>query len=648
MAKYGVNYYGATKYGQTPKLAYSVEPMSVTVISFTKVDLSWQSPTGAFTRIRLVRNQNGIAEHSEDGIIIWEEFATEGNVSRVTFRDGEDNPNSIPISPGKPIYYTMFLFTSEKVWVKAGTINDVIPSDHGTQTKFLNFLPRVYTSKEQSPFSEVDTTSALYSFIDGFSFTYDEFLTYVDLLRPSHTRFETPAALVYPETSNYGLTFESGLATKYQKKLIREAIYMYGRRGTLLGLGTYAESLTGYAPDITVSKNLMLTPQDSTFYESTGNWQTNDGTIEATTDMVPSTLSTANVIDESYTCKITPTTSDGSMFLGSNNPTTQGIPISPETDYKIYLEVKCPTTGDFDVLAVFYDKDNLLVEPDGPDSADITANNTWQALELNITTPAKAAYLCLILSWVDNEVYYVDRIMVAPQTVTEYDEARAIDIFLNPNKTNYVKNPSFEVNTTDSWTLDGSATAAQDVDVSSAAYSGTSSVKVTATGSWSYTSNTIPITSGFYYTVSAYVKSDSSFTLSLVGRDGDGNYLETHSFNFDELTDWSRITGTTLVDALETDLATYEIVIEADSGSFYLDCIQFERSYAATDYFDGSLPSSYGAIWEGTADNSYTHLYYNKELKVKRLAQTMKDWISMNSWWRIRSYAGLEYTNLTV
>ena len=66
MAKYGVNYYGATKYGQTPKLAYSVEPMSVTVISFTKVDLSWQSPTGAFTRIRLVRNQNGIAEHSAE------------------------------------------------------------------------------------------------------------------------------------------------------------------------------------------------------------------------------------------------------------------------------------------------------------------------------------------------------------------------------------------------------------------------------------------------------------------------------------------------------------------------------------------------------------------------------------------------------
>ena len=182
MAKYGNFLYGSAKYGTAAKLAYSVEPMSLTVLSFTTAFISWQSPTGNFSRIRLVRNQNGFSEHAEDGVIVWEEYATEGEVSRSSFTDGVDNPLSISMTSGKTIYYTMFLFTSGKVWVKAGQISDVVPGNHDTQTKFINVLPRVFTSKEQSPFAEADTNSVLYAFIDGFSFTLEEFLTYIDVL----------------------------------------------------------------------------------------------------------------------------------------------------------------------------------------------------------------------------------------------------------------------------------------------------------------------------------------------------------------------------------------------------------------------------------------------------------------------------------
>ena len=84
------------------------------------------------------------------------------------------------------------------------------------------------------------------------------------------------------------------------------------------------------------------------------------------------------------------------------------------------------------------------------------------------------------------------------------------------------------------------------------------------------------------------------------------------------------------------------------SSDLYLDCIQFELTPVATDYFDGSLPSSFGAIWESTADNSVTHMYYNKDIKLQRLGQTLVDWLPMNTWWRVRTYAGLVYDNLTV
>jgi hypothetical protein len=76
VAKYGNVTYGGTKYGQTPKLVYSVEPLTITVLEFTKVYVAWQSPSGDFSRIRLVRNQTGFPETAEDGVIVWDEFAT--------------------------------------------------------------------------------------------------------------------------------------------------------------------------------------------------------------------------------------------------------------------------------------------------------------------------------------------------------------------------------------------------------------------------------------------------------------------------------------------------------------------------------------------------------------------------------------------
>jgi hypothetical protein len=107
---YGNFVYGGGKYGATPKLAYSVEPMSITVLDYDRTLVEWQSPTGDFTRWRLVRSQTGYPENEEDGVIVYEEFATEGNVTRVSFVDSDDAEEPIiGIDPGRQIYYRFFL-----------------------------------------------------------------------------------------------------------------------------------------------------------------------------------------------------------------------------------------------------------------------------------------------------------------------------------------------------------------------------------------------------------------------------------------------------------------------------------------------------------------------------------------------------------
>lgn len=646
MARYGSSYYGASYYGATPKLAYSVEPMSLTVLSFTTAFISWQSPTGTFSRIRLVRNQNGFAEHAEDGVVIWEEYATEGEVSRSSFTDGEDNPSSIPMTSGKPVYYTMFLFTEAKVWVDAGHISDIVPGNHDTQTKFINILPRVFTSKEQSPFSEVDTTSALYSFIDGFAFTLEEFITYIDLLRPSHSRFESPASIVESETTNFGLTYEPNLPTKNQKKLIREAIYMYNRKGTALSLGAYVEAVTGFAPDITVSENLLLSVQDSTFYNSIGNWTATNATLEETDVQVPN--SGDNVIDDVYTCEVI-STDDGTMSLGNSNPITLGVPVTSETEYTYSIQIKSPASdGDISLSIEWFDHQGTSIDTDT--STTIGANNTWQQKYMTVTSPAGSYYAVLKINYSAAGTYYVDQVCLQTGDTVSYDEARAVSMFLNSNKVNLIKNPSFEDNTTDFWALDGSATVAQDAEVSDKVYSGTSSAKVTATGNWSYTTDDIPVDIGNYYTFSMFMKTDAELTVTFIGKDDGGTETgHTETVTFDAQNEWVRITATDLIDVVnESDVAFYAIELSGSTGAYYFDCAQFEVSPTVTDYFDGSLPSSFGAVWESTADNSITHMYFNKDIKLQRLGQTLPDWLPMNTWWRVSTHAGLVYDNLTV
>ena len=736
MANYGNAVYGVSKYGISPLLAYSVEPMALLVTDFHESYVYWKTPTGNYTKVRLVRNQNSFPETSEDGIIVYEDSTT--TFTKTVFNDGggvEDSPLTPAIVPGKPIYYKLFLFTDALAWVDAGSVGGVVPGDHQTAEKMLNFLPRVFTSAEQSPLSPVDYNSALANFMDSFGFELDEALTYLDLLLPDHSRVSTVASMLPLEVANFGLLSEPGLPVKNQKQLIREAVYMYNNKGTLNGLGTYIESLTGYAPVLTVSTNLLLTPQDSTFYKSTGNWTaTNTSTFAASTDQVPPTNS--NNIDLSYTCKIV-ATGAGSMKLGNLDPVRTGIPVSTATNYVLSAQIKSPASaGSITPKITYYDgngaqigstisgtatagtntwaqtsvtarttkrvsesvavaigasgtvtyttsSDHNLIAGEvvtisgfiAPDTAfnltgvtidsvptsttfTVTAAVTGSTTTTGLVTNSSidAYYASVELAWSAAGTYYVDMVCVQSGQTVAYDEARALDIFLSPNKTNFIKNPTFETNVTSSWTKVGTnLTVTQDADNPTESYSGAHGAKlVNTSGAWSYTSNTFPIEKGQYYSFSFYKKATAGFTLTVVGRDSGGTVVSVDApspYTVGLSSTWVRDYYTTLV-GVDSDIDTLEVQFSGTgANTLFLDSIQAEKSPKTTDYFDGSLlaisGNPFGAVWQGTVGNSYSSVYNSKPLKLPRLGYTLKDWVPQNLFWRIRTYEALEYTNLT-
>jgi len=646
VARYGINYYGASTYGAFVKLAFSVEPMSTLVLDFTKVLVKWQTPRGEFSRIRLLRSQVGFPETAEDGIIIFDEFATEGNVSRVEFIDGEDNPSDVPLIPGRQTYYRVYLFTDQNVWRVAGSISAIVPSNHNVQTTFMNNLPRVFTSSEQGSFGTVDTTSALYNFVEGLTFSQEQFYTLLDLLKPRHTGIETPIELLPIEVASFGLTPEAGLPTKNRKRLVREANYMYARKGTRLALETYSESLTGFEPTITVSENLLLTVQDSTFYGGIGNWVASSAVLTSSTEQVPD--SNTNQIDTTKTGKIVASGS-GSMVLGATNIITKGVPVLPSTGYVVSCKLKSPASAGNITLSVrFYDKDGTATSAANTATA-VAANNTWKSASKTATSDATSSYAIITIAYSAAGTYYIDQVCMQEGSTVAYDEARAIDVFLIPLKTNYIKNPSFEVNST-TWALSG-ATFTQDASVPTYGYSGEYSGKFVVTNPWSITTDyEIPVTPGKYYTASASIKANAALSanLKITFYDEADAVVENVTQAISVTTSFANFTLTGLTDS-SSDVSYAKVSFYGTAaGTIYLDLIQFEQSQVASDYFDGSLPSDFGAVWEGTDDASYSHLYPNKPKKIPRLGKTMNDWVPQNAFWRLRTYDGVEYTTTTV
>ena len=547
MAKYGNVVYGGAKYGVTPKLAYSVEPMAITVLDFIKVQVEWQSPTGDFTKIKLVRNQFGFPENSEDGLTIWEEAATEGTVSRSFFVDGEDNPDQTPIVNGRQVYYTIFLFTDAKIWVNAGQITDLMPLDHGVHKKIMDIIPKVFTSDIQSPLGVTDETSALYNFMGGIAFTHEQFLSQLDVLRPQHSSEGIAFSTLEQNSFSVGLVPEPALPVKNQKRLIREALYMYSHKGIKSGIDAYAESLTGFAPTTTLSTNLLLSVQDSTFYNSIGNWTKTNAVLTSSTEQVPATGT--NVIDNVYTGKLV-ASSSGAMQLGSTAPITRGVPVLPSTEYIVSCKLKSPSSaGDITLSVKFYDKDATITGTTQSATA-VAANNTWKSASKTFTTPADASYVSIQIAYSAAGTYYLDQVCLQLGAAVAYDEARAISVFLDSSKINYIKNPSFEVDAS-TWTSTG-ATFTQNAAVPTDGYSGTYSGQfVVATTGNIKTNYNIPVTAGKYYTLSFYVSSSNSVkvTGTIEFFDASNTLLEDFASEFTITSSFSRVSLTGLMDS---------------------------------------------------------------------------------------------------
>jgi hypothetical protein len=749
MARYGNVVYKGAFYGEVPRTPFSVEPFIATALDYDRILVTWNTPVGDLTGIRLVRNQEGFSECPEDGVILLEVNNTDGDFGSTSYIDGVDNlldsspDNDIGLVSGRWVYYRMWVRRSDDLWTVANDAFTILPRKHGTnlpdgtelqstQINFMDLLPRVFTSAEQSPLGTIDSSSTLYQFLEGMSFTLDEMLTLADLLLPDSSGRNAGPGLLQLQLAEYGLQQEEPDAIVRKKRMVREALYMYSRKGTPIALGTMIESLTGYAPTISPTNNLLLTVQDGTFYKDLGFWRSvGPGSLSLETKVrTPETE--LKSIDADYCAKVVTTGIGARIENGTFRPTTRGVPLPEIGEYTFSYYLRQPSGMANDVVAsiVWYDESGkelsrasethfgnslgewsrnhitatspgfqgvissysvsaniLTVTLTDPHPISIgqtvaiaglgdpfdllaevvatTANSISVAIEAEdvveteaegLVSSARAVYAGLVLSFSAADTYYVDLMAFSQGELADYEEPRGVNIFLGSVKANYINNPSFVAEGTP-WV---SATAAQSYVESTLPfiYAGNTmlALEPLAPGPVELTTTippqNLPIDKAYVFSV--YLQSpDETRDVSLKITLSDGE--ETLTRTSDPVTvgeEWTRPYVELYVPSNlnpETLQATVEILFDSNSASpMYVEAAQLENGYRPTDYFDGSFPPEYGVTWAGVENQSASHCYKIKQVKIIRLIQELENYLPSNTPYFITSYAGTEVTGVTL
>lgn len=692
MAKYGEFYYGSGEvYGEIARESFSVEPFIADAVWYDKVRLTWNPPQAAagdnYIGFRVVRNQFAYPETPDDGVILldWPSEATVNDPSGLGRLEDTEN-----LSRGKFAFYRIWLLKgSDSTWVVAGEAETLVPRENAsrigpsyidndgvkksidmvvstTHDKLMGYLPKIFTTGNKVT-DGYDPNSTLSRFLEGFSFTIDEFLTYTQLIVPGTSGVYTNAGILRLQSQQFGLSLDTEGLTKTQKKLVRNAVYLYSRKGTSVGISGFAEAVTGYPVTVSTTENLLLSLQDATFYRGLGNWKAVSGaTIVLSNTVTPPAAVTGDLIlDSTWTATVTTTTGvSGRIKLGEDDPIRTGIPVVAGDTYylKFWIKSDSLTVSVSSMDINWFDERGRQIA-DAHSAVTGTVTSSWSKLSYNRTAPAGARFASINITFANQSaIYSIDRVQFYVSDISTYSEPRAAYIELSPTKFNYVKNPTFDADGT-AWTVNN-GTQTSPPSTLELAPSGSSMLRLVTSGVATVSSPYVAFSSteGLFdtsqtYNFSIYVKSSAERTLTLnfyatdstVG--GPGTLESTKQITVG--TNWARynvpIYLTSEFTKANTNLFVKIYGGSSTSATIEFDCAQIEQGIYPTDYFDGSLTGQ-GAGWTDGVDfahESTSFIYSNRDVKVSRLNSEIKDFIPINTGYFIKSLLALESSGIT-
>lgn len=595
---------------------------------------------------RIVRTYNGSAEHPTAGLPV-----SSGVVGSTEFTviDGSDNfedadsANDVDLSSGW-VYYTLFVFDDNAAWIKEAATSVVLPSDRGTLDYLINALPSVYTSADGNPITPPDQDSDLMRFLSSFTLTYDEMAASVDNVLPDVRSKATIRRLHDAYATGVGMPSEYTIGVAATARLYRESGYIYRNKGTVDGISTYVEAITGWQTTVTESPNLFLSLNDSSFESTIGNWSVTGGTLTRVVVNTPTVTSAASLYSydavvgpwsKEAVGEVTLTSSSATLNLPTSTSQLLSIPVSEGTSYRFAVPVRAISgTPTVTVSIRWHSQSGTLLSTSS--ASPYTTTSSWTSTSVTGTAPANALYAAVrvVVSGSSGNVIHLDMLSFVNTAdfITGsfvYRDPRSVNILCEPARINLIKDPSFDSAIGTYW----SATTGTLTKDTSQHLVGVSSGKIVGTP-FEFRSHTMPVTAGETYSVRGAARGTGSASLNIRWLTSSSTLISVSTVSFSALSsNWQTVEGSFGA----PPNATQAVVSITGSGTAYVDTVSFEPAEQIGVYFDGATSDASGAdsSWIGTAPGSYSILYPQRLVKLARLGETLDYYVPNGVGWRV-------------
>jgi hypothetical protein len=456
MAKYGFDYYGIGFYGPFSLSEFNAFPFTATPVDYGKILLSWNTPAGDWSFLRVVRNSYGFPVDASDGDIVIERDRSTV-VSEVLDEGLVVDGSAALLQGGRYYYYSVFVRENTTfTWRRAANAIGISVQDFNTADLMYDYLPEAYkvTNLTGDVLSQPDNV-VLKNFLRIFAFEHDYIKSEALNLLNLYNVDTLSSVALFQLLCNFGFTFEPEVGIKQSRILLRNAINIYKSKGSKAGINTYIKSLTGYDVDLSTGYNMMLDYNDSSFEENTGRWGGEDVVLSIVNSagtilpyLEPTSLDYTPNKNSSFLKIESEVDDDVEIVCVGDDAVTSGIPIKGDNKYLFSVYTTADDEPRDIVLSInWYDRFGTFISTSEGDSFTNTTTE-WEIRPFVTDTSPVNAYYAVpsikILDVDEGEVHYFDAAQFEiGNSISTFQEARRLNVVLKASRINQVRNPNF-------------------------------------------------------------------------------------------------------------------------------------------------------------------------------------------------------------
>jgi hypothetical protein len=182
--------------------------------------------------------------------------------------------NDKNLKSGHFYYYALFVFsTLTDSWVQAATAQGLVLTDWGFGGTFFNWVPDWYLELDTGLGTDAQPVGPLVRYLNLLGYEMDWVRSEIEsLILFSNVDLISGTLLPYLG-GNYGMEYEPELGMTRSRILVKNAVFLYKNRGTLIGIAAAGSAFTGFGCEVLIGPNLEIQLDDSAFDRSTGHWQ---------------------------------------------------------------------------------------------------------------------------------------------------------------------------------------------------------------------------------------------------------------------------------------------------------------------------------------------------------------------------------------